>query len=83
MRPLQYHRKYHGGAVVPVSTSYDADISAIRDRIRDLAASLAIWSARSEPDAHALCCASNAVDAIDAMLRELYVLRDRPILPAV
>lgn len=36
---------------------------------------LALWSHRTEPDAFARRCASDAVDAIDTMLRNLYLLR--------
>jgi hypothetical protein len=38
---------------------------------------LGIWVNRSEPDAHARRCASDAVDAIDAMLRDLHQVRGR------
>lgn len=37
MRPLQYHGKYHGGAVVAVNTSpNDAALSALGSHIDDL-----------------------------------------------
>ena len=37
--------------------AYDAALSAIRSHAEDLAAGLAIWEARREPDAHARRCA--------------------------
>jgi hypothetical protein len=40
---------------------------------------LAIWERRREPDAHARRCANDAVDAIDAMLRDLHTLRQQLI----
>ena len=43
--------------------------------MRDLAAWLAIWQARQEPDAVARRHASDAVDAIDAMLADLHQVR--------
>ena len=57
--------------------AYDDAISALRGHVEDLAAWLAVWEARREPDAHARRCASDAVDAIDAMTRELYAVRAR------
>ena len=54
---------------------WDAALSAIRASVDDLGAWLAIWSARTEPDAHARRCASDAVDAIDAALIELHGIR--------
>jgi hypothetical protein len=57
MYPLQYHGKYHGGAVVAVTASaYDEALSSLRDHVEDLAVGLGRR------------CASDAVDAIDAML---------------
>ncbi len=50
--------------------AYDGALSAIRSHADDLSAWLAIWVNRSEPDAHARPCASDAVDAIDAAIRE-------------
>jgi len=55
--------------------AYDAALAAIRSHAEDLAAWLAIWEARREPDAHARRCVSDAVDAIDSMLRELHAVR--------
>ena len=57
------------------ASPYDALLSALRSRVEDLATSLAVWDNRREPDAHARRCASDAVDAIDAMLRQLYLMR--------
>ena len=31
-----------------------------------------MWEHRAEPDAHARRCAADAIDAVDAMLGELY-----------
>jgi hypothetical protein len=50
-------------------------LSALRDAVEDLAAVLAIWEARKEPDARARQSASDAVDAIDAALGTLYGVR--------
>ncbi len=57
--------------------AYDGSLSAIRNHVDDVATWLAIWSARSEPDARARRCASDAVDAIDAMLAGLHDVRAR------
>jgi hypothetical protein len=38
-----------------------------------------IWANRTEPDAHARRCASDAVDAINAAIRELHEVRRRLI----
>jgi hypothetical protein len=54
---------------------WDAALSAIFSHVDDLGAWLAIWQARTEPDAHARRCASDAVDAIDATLIELHGIR--------
>ena len=51
--------------------------SSIRNGAEDLAVALAIWETRNEPDAYARRCASDAVDAIDAALRELHGVRAR------
>ncbi len=70
--------------VVPVTASpYDAALSALRPHVEDLAAWLAVWEARHEPDAHARRCASDAVDAVDAMLRDLHQVRARAVVPVV
>jgi len=36
---------------------------------------LGIWEHRSEPDAHARRCANDAMDAIDAAIRDLHTIR--------
>jgi hypothetical protein len=59
---------------------YDAALLLqLRFRIEDLDAALAIWMARddSKPDAYARRCANDAIDAIDASLRELHGIRAR------
>jgi hypothetical protein len=71
---LAFSRPRDGPGTAPVS-AYDGPLSALREHVEDLAVGLAIWEHRHEPDAHARRCASNAVDAIDAMLRELYRIR--------
>ena len=58
---------------------YDSALSAIRNHVEDLAIWITIWEARKEPDAHARRCASDAVDAIDASIRELHAIRARLI----
>jgi hypothetical protein len=58
---------------------YDEGLSALREHVEDLAAWLAIWQGRAEPDAHARRCASDAIGAIDGALRELYQIRERLI----
>jgi hypothetical protein len=62
--------------VVPVS-AYDTELSQLRNNVENLATWLAIWEARKEPDAFARRCVSDAVDAIDAALRDLYQVRGR------
>jgi len=59
------------------ASPYDAPLSALREHIENLAARLAIWEARQEPDAHARRCAGDAVDAIDSALRSLHAIRAR------
>ena len=55
--------------------AYDDALSAIRNHVDDLGAWLGIWENRKEPDAHARRCAGDAVNAMDSMLRQLYLLR--------
>lgn len=57
-------------------TDYD-DVSQIMSRAESLGAWLAIWEARRQdgPDAHARRCANRAMEAIDAMLRDLHAIR--------
>jgi hypothetical protein len=62
--------------VVTVTASpYDQSLSGLREHVENLATWLAIWEARKEPDAFARRCASDAVDAIDGALRDLYLIR--------
>src|SRR5271157_6552201 len=58
------------GVAVMTASPYYGPLSALRSRVEDVATWLAVWEARSEPDAHARKCASDAVDAIDAALRD-------------
>ena len=53
------------------ASPYDAPLSEIHEHVENVAAWLAIWEARNEPDAHARRCAADSVDAIDAALRDL------------
>ncbi len=59
--------------------AYGDALSAIRNHVEDLGAWLAIWENRKEPDAHARRCASDAVKAIDGMLKDLHLVRARLI----
>ena len=61
------------------ASPYDAPLSALRNRVDDLGVWLAIWEARNEPDAHARRCAGDAVDSINAMLRDLHTVRQQLI----
>jgi hypothetical protein len=64
--------------VVTVTASpFDEPLSALRGNVENLATWPAIWEARKEPDAHARRAANDAVDAVDAMLRDLYLIRGR------
>jgi hypothetical protein len=47
-------------AAVSAADAWDGPLSALRSHIESLAVWLAIWSARSEPDAHARRCAADA-----------------------
>ena len=67
------------GGVVAVTDQYDAPLSALRNHVDDLGAWLGIWCNRTEPDAHARRCANDAVDAIDAAIRELHSVRQQLI----
>jgi hypothetical protein len=58
---------------------FDAPLSVLREHVENLAAWLAIWEARSEPDATARRAAGDAVDAIDAAIRELHLVRQQLI----
>ena len=57
------------------ASPYDDALSVIREHAENLGTWLGIWEHPSEPDAFARRCASDAVDAIDAMLRDLYLVR--------
>ena len=59
------------------ASPYDAPLSALRNHFENLAVALAIWQARDDgkPDAHARRAGSTAIDAVDAMLRELHAIR--------
>jgi len=59
------------------ASPYDGPLSGLREHVENLGTWLGIWEHRSEPDAFARRCASDAVDAIDAMLRNLYLVRGR------
>ncbi len=61
------------------ASPYDGPLSALRNHVDDLATWLAVWEARSEPDANERRCASDAVDAIDAALRDLHSVRQQLI----
>ncbi len=56
-------------------STYDTALSVILEHAENLGTWLAIWEHRREPDAFARRCASDTVDAIDAMLRNLYLVR--------
>jgi hypothetical protein len=56
------------------ASPHDAPLSALREHVENTAVWLAVWKARSEPDAHARRCANDAVDAIHAALAGLYEL---------
>ena len=61
--------------------AYDAALSAIRSHVEDLGVWLAVWKARDDArlEPHARRCASDAVDAVDAAIRELHGIRARLI----
>lgn len=61
------------------ASPFDAPLSALRNRVEDLGVWLGIWDNRAEPDAHARRCASDAVNAIDATLRDLHSVRQQLI----
>jgi hypothetical protein len=58
-------------------TARDSALSALRDHVEDLAVSLAIWETRDHTKAQPEVrrAANDAMDAIDAAVRELYGLR--------
>jgi hypothetical protein len=61
------------------ASPYDAPLSRLREHVENTAVWAGIWEARRESDAHARRCVSDAVDAIDAMLRDLYTVRQQLI----
>lgn len=63
----------------PPGAAYADSTSIILDLSGDVAAFTAIWAMRddSKADANARRAASDAMDAIDRMTRELYRLRER------
>jgi hypothetical protein len=78
IHPRQYHAGYHGRQVDAVTASpYDEPLSALREHVEDIAVWVEGWEHRQEPDARARRCAADAVDAIDAALRELHAIRAR------
>ncbi len=71
-----------GREAVTVTASpedYYTAVTALREHAEDLGVWLGIRENRKEPDAHARRCASDAVDAIDAMLAGLHDVRARLI----
>ena len=65
----------------PFPGGYDNAVLAIRGHVDQLGVSLATWSARDDarPCPEARRAANTAIDAIDAMLRDLYAIRARLI----
>jgi hypothetical protein len=56
---------------------YLGPLTALRSKVDDLATLLDIREARHEPDASARRAASDAVDVIDAAIRDLHNVRQR------
>jgi len=54
-------------------------LDGLRAHVETIATALAVWDRRREPDAAARRCASDAIDAIDAAVRELHAIRQRLI----
>ena len=63
--------------VTVTASPYDEPLSALREHAENLGVWLVMWEYRQEPDALARRTASDAVDAVDAMLRDLYLIRGR------
>ena len=61
----------------PPGPDLDADLSVILDRAESIPAWVAIWQARTEPDAHARRCASDAIAAADELLAATHRIRAR------
>ena len=66
----------------PDPGSWDADLSRALTAAEGIAGRLAIWQARTEPDAHARRCASDAITAIDTAAAALGRIRARLITEA-
>ena len=66
----------------PDPGSWDADLSKALTAVEGIGGRLAIWEARTEPDAHARRCASDAIAAIDTAIGALYRIRARLITEA-
>jgi hypothetical protein len=62
-------------------TGYDSAVSALRGHLGELETALALWAARDDTKAQpgVRQAANDAVDAVDAALRELHGLRSRLI----
>ena len=54
---------------------FGADLSAVHAVWVSLGPWLAVWQARTEPDAHARRCASDAIGAVDDALAALHRIR--------
>jgi hypothetical protein len=61
----------------PPGPDLDADLSVILDRAESIPAWVAIWQARTEPDAHARRCVSDAIAAADELLAATHRIRAR------
>jgi hypothetical protein len=72
--PLTAHRRPRDGGRHDRQPLRRA-LSGLREQVENLASWLVIWENRREPDAFARRCASDAVDAVDAALRDLYLIR--------
>ena len=60
-------------------TAYDSALSALRGHLGELETALALWATRDDTKAQpgVRQAANDAVDAVDAALRELHGLRSR------
>ena len=56
---------------------YDQPLSELHEAVESIGSWIGIWEHRQEPDAFARRCASDAVSAVDAALRNLYLIRGR------
>ena len=75
--PQTAQRRPGIGVVAVTASPYDAPLSALREHVENLAAWIGVWEGHKQPDAFARRCASDAVDAIDGALRDLYLVRRR------